>query len=168
MKKVLIVILLAFGFIAKAQVYNNEWIRYNQTYYKFKVGKDGLTRIPQSVLSASGLGTAPAEQFQLLRNGVQVPIYTSVPSGVLTSSDFIEFWGKMNDGTTDKQLYRSAGYQLNDKWSLLTDSASYFLTVNPNTANNLRLQNTLNNVAANTLPAEPYFMYTVGNYFKQR
>ena len=58
-------------------------------------------------------------------------------------------------------------YQLNDHWSLQTDTASYFLTVNPSTPNK-RLVGTVNNIAGNTLSPEPYFMYTLGNYLKGR
>ena len=168
MKKVLLGLLLATGFIAKAQVYNNEWIDYSKTYYKFKIGKNGLCRIPQPVLSSAGLGNTLAETLQLWRNGQQIPIYTSVPTGVFSSSDYIEFWGQMNDGKPDKELYRDPSWQLNDHWSLETDTATYFLTVNANSAGNLRLQTTANNVAGTSLPVEPYFMYTTGNYFKNK
>lgn len=152
--------------MAKAQVYNNEWIDYQKTYYKFKVGKTGVYRIPQAVLATAGLGATPAEQFQLWRNGVQVPVYTSLATGVLSGADYIEFWGEQNDGRPDKELYRDPAYQLNNKWSLETDTAAYFLTVNPVVAENFRLRNAANNVAGNTLPAEPYFMYTAGSYFR--
>ncbi|MDQ3683275.1 MAG: hypothetical protein M3352_09415, partial [Bacteroidota bacterium] len=167
MKKVLFCLSLLTGFILQAQVYNNEWIKdFNKTYYKFKVGKTGLYRIQQPTLAAAGLGTTPAQYFQLFRNGKQIPIYTSVASGTLSGSDYIEFWGEMNDGKPDKELYRLPNYQLNDKWSLETDTAAYFLTIN--TGANLRLQTTANNVATNTLPAEPYFMYKVGRYFRDK
>lgn len=168
MKKLLFGLLLTYGFVSKAQVYNNEWIDYSKTYYKFKLGKNGVYRISQSVLASAGLGSAPAEQFQLWRNGVQVPVYTSVASGSFSGSDYIEFWGVMNDGKPDRQLYRNPAWQLNDKWSLETDTASYFLTLDPVISNNLRLETSPNNVAGNTLPAEPYFMYTAGRYFKDR
>src|SRR4051812_48986622 len=107
MKKILLSLLLLWGFIASAQtVYDNEWIDYSKTYYKFKNFRRGLARIPQSVLSSSGLGSTPAEFFQLWRNGVQVPIYTSVSSGQFGSSDYIEFWSDYNDGKSDRELYR--------------------------------------------------------------
>jgi hypothetical protein len=41
----------------------------------------------------------------------------------------------------------------------------FFLTVNP-AGNNSRLINTSNNVAGNTIPAEPYFMHKFLNSFK--
>lgn len=168
MKKLLLGLLLISGFIAKAQVYNNEWIDYSKTYYKFKVGKTGLYQISQPVLSSTGLGATPAEYFQLWRNGKQIPIYTSVATGSLSAFDYIEFWGEMNDGKPDRELYRDPNWQLNDKWSLETDTASYFLTVNTSIASNLRLQTTPNNVSGTTLPVDPYFMYTAGMYFRDR
>ncbi|MBB1282932.1 hypothetical protein HRH25_01005 [Flavisolibacter sp. BT320] len=113
------------------------------------------------------MGSASAEQFQLWRNGVQVPLYTSRQTGELSGTDYIEFWGQMNDGKPDRELYRDPAFQYNDKWSLLTDSATYFLTVNP-AGGNLRLQPTANNVSGNTLPAEPYFMYTTGKWYRSQ
>jgi hypothetical protein len=168
MKKLVLGLLFLTGFIAKAQVYNNEWIDYSKTYYKFKVGKTGLYRIPQSVLSSAGLGSTPAEYFQLWRNGKQVPVYTSVATGILSSSDYIEFWGEMNDGRPDRELYRDPNWQLNDKWSLETDTAAYFLTVNTNVSGNLRLKTTANNISGTSLSVDQYFMYTTGKYFKDK
>ena len=97
MKRILLTILIATGgLLASAQTFpfNNEWIDYNKTYYKFNVGKTGLYRISQTTLATIGIGNVPAEQFQLWRNGRQVALYTSVPSGPLAASDFIEFWGE--------------------------------------------------------------------------
>lgn len=167
MKKVLFCLLLFVAFVSQAQVYNNEWINFDNTYYKFKVGATGLYRIPQSTLNAAGLGAVPAEQFQLWRNGNEVPLYTSVASGPLSGADYIEFWGMINDGLPDKALYRQETNQLNDKWSLESDTAVYFLTVK-SSGSNFRFANTVNDVAGNSLSPEPYFMYTAGNYFKNQ
>ena len=65
----------------------------------------------------------------------------------------------MNDGKKDTKLYRDPDYQLSDHYSLQTDTAAYFLTVNPS-GTNLRFINSPNNVSGNTLPQEPYFMNT--------
>jgi len=168
MKRILLILLIAIsGLFTTAQTfpYNNEWIDYSKTYYKFYVGKTGLYRISQTSLSSVGIGNIPAEQFQLWRNGRQVPLYTSVPSGILSSSDFIEFWGEKNDGLPDSTLYRDTSFILNKKYSFQTDTAAFFLTVNP-AGGNLRLQNTVNNVAGNVLAPEPYFMFTEGKYYK--
>ncbi|HEV7332981.1 MAG TPA: C25 family cysteine peptidase [Flavisolibacter sp.] len=168
MRKIFFGLLVLVAFTAGAQQrFNNEWIDYAKTYYKFKVGSSGVYRIPATTLSAVGLGNASVEQFQLWRNGVQVPLYTSRQTGILGGADYIEFWGQMNDGKADREMYRDPAFHYNDKWSLLTDSATYFLTVNL-TGGNLRLQPTANNVSGNTLPAEPYFMYTTGKWYRNQ
>src|SRR5665647_723057 len=135
MKKNLIPLFLLCVTITHAQL-NNSWIDYSKAYYKFKVGKTGVYRINQSTLSSVGLGNTPAEQFQLWRNGEQVRIFTSAASGPLTTADYIEFLGERNDGKPDKPLYRDTSYQLSHSFSLHTDTATYFLTVNQ--GNNLR------------------------------
>ena len=170
----------AFGYTATAQLYQNEWIDYNKTYYKFKVGsfgydteadwqplKKGVVRIPQSTLAAAGLGSVPAEQFQLWTNGEEVPIYVSKSSGILSSNDYIEFWGEMANGKPDKQLYADNTYQLDDYWNLYSDSSAYFLTVNP-AGNNKRFQTVANNVSGTNLQPEKNFMYTMGRHFYSR
>ena len=167
MRKYLLGLVLAFSTITVwSQTYNNEWINFGQTYYKFKVGSNGLYRINQPALAAIGLGSAPAEQFQLWRNGKEIAIYTSIPSGIFSSSDFIEFYGQMNDGLADKPLYKYDSLQMNDKVSLLTDTASYFLTVHNGI--NKRFINTINDVAGNSLPAETGFMYKLQKAFRAK
>ncbi|MBI2731363.1 MAG: hypothetical protein HYX40_11555 [Sphingobacteriales bacterium] len=168
MKKIILSALLTlFMIVSFAQSYNNEWIDYSKTYYKFKISTDGIYRINQPTLAAAGLGSANAQYFELWRNGQIVPIYTTVSSGPLPANGFIEFYGLKNDGKADKALYRKPEYQLNDKYSFETDTATYFLTVNPATVNShYTIDN--NDVSGNSRPAEPYFMYTVGNYFKDK
>ncbi|HUR67503.1 MAG TPA: C25 family cysteine peptidase [Chitinophagaceae bacterium] len=165
MKRILLALLLFSGLASSAQSYNNEWIDYSKTYYKIKVLNTGIYRIAQSVLATAGLGSIPAEHFQLWRNGQQIPIYTSVQTGTMGSSDYIEFWGEMNDGTTDKELYRIQDHQLNNKWSLESDTSIYFLTVNP--GSNFRLTPTTNALPSPLAP-EPFFIHTVGKYYRER
>ena len=166
MKRIsLLVYILCLGLFSRAQTYNNEWIDYNKTYYKFKVGSTGLYRISKASLTSIGLGATPAEHFQLWRNGKQIPLFTTEETGPISVSGYIEFWGEKNDGKPDLQLYKDPTYQLSDKFSFQTDTAAFFLTVNPASAN-LRLVNTVNNVAGNLLLPEPYFMHTESMYFR--
>ncbi|HEY6978328.1 MAG TPA: C25 family cysteine peptidase [Chitinophagaceae bacterium] len=167
MRKILLIWLLLFtALCVQSQAFNNEWIDYNKTYYKFKVGRTGLYRISQNTLPAE-LKNLPAEQFQLWRNGAEIPVYTSVPTGALPVNGYIEFWGERNDGKPDRALYKNPASQLSDALSLETDTAAYFLTVN-SAGTNLRIINAPNDVANNTLPPEPYFMYDYRyNYQRQ-
>ena len=87
MKRIFLFVGLLWVGFSQAQTFNNEWIDYGKTYYKFFVGSNGLYRIPQSVLAGLGIGNTPSEHFQLWRNGEQVPLYTSVASGPLGTSD---------------------------------------------------------------------------------
>ena len=126
MKKLFTLILLLYGFCSYAQLYNNEWIDFSKTYYKFKTDRTGLLRIPQATLAGIGLGATPSEQLKLWRNGQEVPLYSSIPSGILPSDGYIEFWAQANDGKADRPLYRDPAYQHTDKISLQSDTAVYF------------------------------------------
>jgi hypothetical protein len=99
--KALFSLLMVLCFAGVQAQYNNEWIDYSKSYYKIKVGQTGLYRIPFTALQENGLSANQATAFQLWRNGQEVPIYTSIASGVLGASDFIEFFGEMNDGKAD-------------------------------------------------------------------
>ncbi|MEO9022778.1 MAG: C25 family cysteine peptidase [Ginsengibacter sp.] len=167
MKKLIVILFIFITAAVNAQTYSNNWIDYSKTYYKFNVASNGLYHITQSTLNNLGLSGIPAEQFQLWRNGQEVTLYTSSPSGALPSGGFIEFWGQMNDGKPDTKLYRIQDFQLSDHYSLFTDTAAYFLTVNP-AGNNLRYTDNPNNVTGTSLTPEPYFMNVKGNYYKSQ
>jgi len=133
MATMLLVLLTSISF---AQNYNNEWIDFSKTYYKFKVAKNSIYRITPATLTTVGLANVDVRDFQLFRNGKEVAIYSSVPSGPLPANGYLEFWGEKNDGKADRDLYRNPAYQHTDKYSLETDTAVYFLT--RNTGANLR------------------------------
>src|SRR5436189_5062278 len=128
MRKYFLILVSCFiCYSAVAQQYYNEWIDYSKTYYKFKIATTGLYRINKNNLTAA-LQNIPAEQFQLWRNGKEIAIYTSIPSGVLPPDGYIEFWGEKNDGLPDRDLYKDPNNQLSTNLSLETDTAAYFLT----------------------------------------
>ena len=164
-KKLLLPVLLLLCGTLHAQ-FNNSWIDYSKTYYKFKIASDTLCRIPQSLLSASGLGAVNADNFQLWRNGQQVRIYTSVSGTPLDPAGYIEFWGQMNDGKPDNPLYRNPDFQLSDKYSLETDTSAYFLTYNA-TGGNLRYTNAVNPAPGTGTP-DPYFMRSIDYHYRMR
>ncbi len=162
MKKLLLPFLLLLSSFAMAQ-YSNSWIDYTKTYYKFRITTDGLCRIPQSAISAIGLAATNADNFQLWRNGEQVRLYTSVSGAQLGTSDYVEFWGKANDGKPDTKLYKKPDFQLADKYSLFSDTAMYFLTVNE--GGNLRFASATNGTPGTATP-DAYFMRDENIYYK--
>ena len=165
MKKFLFTALISLLVVTGFSQLNNSWIDYNKTYYKFKIGKDTFCRIYQPTLATAGLGSTPAQNFQLWRNGKQVRLFTSVDSGTMGSTDYLEFWGEMNDGKADKILYRDTAYQLDDKYSLFSDTATYYLTVNSSSSNLRYLQST-NPVVGTTLTPDAYFMRRIEKHYK--
>lgn len=161
--KILLPFLIFCAFSVKAQ-FNNSWIDYSKTYYKFKINTDNIARIPQSTIAAAGLVAVNADNFQLWRNGQQVRIFTSVIGTALGSNDFIEFYGEMNDGKADAPLYKEPQFQLADRYSLETDTSTYFLTQNT-TGGNLRYTNTIN-AAPGTATPDAYFMRSINLFYK--
>ena len=162
-KKILLPFLILCAFSVKAQ-FNNSWIDYSKTYFKFKINTDNITRIPQSTIAAAGLAVVNADNFQLWRNGQEVRIFTSVSGTVLGNTDFIEFYGEMNDGKADAPLYKEPQFQLADRYSLETDTSTYFLTQNT-TGGNLRYTNTIN-AAPGTATPDAYFMRSINLFYK--
>ncbi len=157
-------IVISFLFVAKAktnaQTYGNEWIDFSKTYFKFPVRDVRFFRIPFTTLNANGLGTTPAENFQLWRDGKEVPLFTSVTSGPLSTTGFIEFFGTRNTGFDDAELYASPDHFTNPERSFFSDTAWYYLTVNP-AGNNKRFIQANNPVTTTTLPADSFYMETI-------
>lgn len=134
-KLLLVVLLCCAGNMSFAQTYGNEWINYTQNYYKFKIHKDGLYRIPVAQLQALGLpNTVQGNQFQLFRDGVEVCLFVSA-SGSLSSADYIEFYGERANGLLDTALYKQPSHQLNPSINLISDTAYYFLTYTTSATN---------------------------------
>ncbi len=155
-KHVYLLLLLLASTSLIAQDYVNTWIDYDQTYYKFEVEDDGLTRIPFSTIEAAGL-PLDAAGFKLIRKGVEVPIYVST-NGSLGTTDYIEFVGEKNDGTFDTQLFMDPEHQLTDVNSLFTDKIAYYL-IWDDSEPHLRFLDAAN-VVSNPPPKETQFDLT--------
>ena len=160
---------LAFAFFslqaaAQSGPYGNEWVDYSKTYYKFKVGKAGVYRIQRAALDAAGLpSTVNGSNFMLFRDGQEIPVYVS--ANTMTGSDYIEFIGKGATGVLDKELYADTTWQPNNRISLYTDTAAYFLTYDNNT-NHLRFTEQANTIPGTPPAPEAYNWAITGNYYK--
>lgn len=141
-----------------AQPYRNEWIDYNKTYYKFPVRETRIYRISKAELDTAGLGNVPAEQFQLWRNGEEVPLFTTQATGRLANDGFIEFLGRMQDGKPDAELFDKPESQVLYDFSYFSDTAWHYLTVNP-AGNNKRITAAVNNAATTTLAPDQYYIH---------
>ena len=171
MKKIqTLLLLLLAALAAQAQMWNgqdtlygNEWIDFSKTYHKIRVAEDGVYRIGQPVLAASGLGSVPGSQFRLYRNGQQVPMYVST-EGALGSADYLDFFGEINRDEVDRYLFEDAERDnLNPRYSMFSDTAAYYLTWA--TSGPALRYPTLPNDLTNLPPKEPFAWGTVEQVF---
>ena len=111
-------------------LYGNEWINYDQTYFKIKVAEDGIYRLPYETLSNAGIpvGALQGSQYQLFYFGEEIPLYVT-SNGALSSGDYLEFYGQKNRSQLDRHLFQNPDEEmLNPEYSLFTDTSAYFLT----------------------------------------
>ncbi|MBN8695020.1 MAG: hypothetical protein J0L87_00705 [Bacteroidetes bacterium] len=138
-KRLLLLSVLFFVFIvAKAQPYGNEWINYSQKYFKIKVAQTGVYRVDSLALANAGidLATVDPRNFQLFHDGMEQYIYVKGESdGILNATDHIEFYGERNDGKGDTALYVNSAFVPNPYYSLINDTAVYYLTWNASLSN---------------------------------
>jgi len=98
--------------------YGNEWINYDQSYLQIKVAEDGMYRISASEISTAGL----SGDLVLHHNGEVVPLS-------VISDGSVVFYGEKNRGEMDRHLWPDPdANQLNDRYSMHTDTAAYYLT----------------------------------------
>ena len=139
-KRLLAVSLFLLLFISiKAQNFGNEWIDYSLKYYKIPVTQNGIYNISYATLQAAGVpvNTINPHNFQIFNKGAQQNIYVQgESSGIFNPTDFIEFYGEKNDGSLDSRLYVNNFFVPNPYYSLINDTAMYFLTWNNSINNN--------------------------------
>lgn len=131
-----------------SQQYGNEWVNYNQKYFRIPIAKTGLYRISRQALVNAGfnINNISPKNIQLFARGQEQYIYVhGEDDGVFNASDYIEFFGKANDGWNDTLLYENSNDLVNPYLSLINDTIYYFLTWN-NSINNRRvlLENDIN------------------------
>lgn len=122
-----------FVFIAINAIgqFGHEWIRFDQPYLKIPIGREGIYHISYDDLQLAGFPVSgDPKMLQLFHRGIEQAILVSGESdGDFNSADYLEFYGRANDGVLDSSLYRDPGNQPHRLYNLYTDTASYFLTV---------------------------------------
>lgn len=142
-----------------AQQHGNEWINYNQPYFKIKTGKDDIHRISYQALVNAGmdLSNVSPELLQLYHRGEQVAIRTiGMDDSSFDSGDYIEFWGRKNDGTQDAELFYRAQDQIHQFYNLFSDTTAFFLTVGETTGKRMAIED----IEPSGLPAIDYHKET--------
>jgi hypothetical protein len=139
MKRFLFLILASFfSIVVFSQSYNNEWINYNQRYYKIPIFKTGLYKITYQDLQQAGIpiNTIQPDNFQLFQRGNELPLYVEGSAdGVFNSQDFFIFYAEKNTCKEDSNLYYYGNFLSNPYHSIVNDTAAVFLTWNATNVN---------------------------------
>ena len=150
-----IVLLTSMAF---AQEFGNEWIQYDQKYFKIKIWTDGVYRVPTAALinAIPELAQTDPRNLQVFGRGVEQFIHVEgEQAGDWDSVAYVEFYGRKNDGWLDSALYDNPSTDhSNPYYSLFADTAVYFLTWNAS-LNNLRF-NTEAETDFAAAPPAPY------------
>jgi hypothetical protein len=131
MKKILFFLyLLSTCTFLSAQNFGNEWINYDQVYYKFSIGKEGMYRLNYQDLKNAGIPVdiINPNNIKLYAKGKEIAI--SIPGEAdnkFDNTDYIEFYGTYNNGDLDTDLYRNASEQPHTVHSLYQDSLPYWI-----------------------------------------
>jgi len=135
---VFLFITFVFAHTLKGQTYNNEWINYNQTYYKIPISKTGLYKLDYSKLNSAGIPLASIDpkNIQVFQKGVELPLFVEGESdGVFNVSDYLIFYAERNTCKDDSALYYYGNFLANPYYSIINDTSAVFLTWNISTTN---------------------------------
>ncbi len=147
---------MSVAHVLSGQDYGNEWINFDQQYFKIGVAEDGIYRISFSDLQNAGfpLNTTDPRRLQLFHRGEEVAIHVEGEGdAVFNTTDFIEFYGLRNDGTLDADLYEPPASQPHPFYNIFSDTSAYFLTFRLTPGNGKRMENFSENNTG-SLPAQ--------------
>ena len=156
-----IILLIAVIFISSVShaQYGNEWINPGQTYYKTKVGSNGIYKLTYTTLLDAGLPITSInpKNIQLFRNGEEQHIFLAgEDDNSFDTSDYIEFYGQYNDGRNEKDMYLKPEDQPHQYVSLYSDTSNYYLTWSSTTGKRIE-EYTNTNFTGKT--ADPWIWY---------
>ncbi len=125
---------------AKSQ-FSDSWVNYSQEYYKIKITSAGIYRLTKQDLINGGIpvGSINPKNIQIFHNGKEIPVYIKGENDfIFNDDDYIEFYAFADNGIIDSALFNEAWQQANPYYSLINDTAIYFLTWNNSPAPKLR------------------------------
>lgn len=131
-------ILVLFYFISTCFGFAQaNWIDFEKAYYKIPTSHDGIHRISFTTLSASGIdpNTFDPRNVRVYHRGKEIAVSISgEQDGRFDFGDFIEFFGKRNDGSLDAKLYSDPSFVGNALYNTHNDSTAFFMTITPGIA----------------------------------
>ncbi|MGE0587972.1 MAG: C25 family cysteine peptidase [Cyclobacteriaceae bacterium] len=149
--------MISCTYLAHGQ-YANSWIDFNKEYYKVTLASDGAFRLTYSDLQNAGfpVGSVDPRRIQLYHRGIeQAIIVQGQADAQFNPSDYIEFYGRKNDGVTDTRLYSAPNLQPHTYYNLYSDTSAYFLTWSQALVQGKRMTN-FSEVNVSAIPKDDY------------
>ncbi len=156
------IVLASFGQTSPTFI---DWVKLNQTYLQIKVAKDGIYRIQVPLITQhfGNVSNLNAAGFQIFRRGKEQAIYVnSGNDNFLDGNDYIDFFGQMNDGSTEVEMYQKPMGARNEYRSVYDDTAHYFLTYSQALDGKRVVNNGLNNNSS--VPFESFHWRRASNF----
>jgi hypothetical protein len=137
-----IVIIIAALLITKSlysQKVGNEWINYDQQYFKIQVNSDGIFRVTYTQLLQAGVpvNLIDPRWIQIFHKGEEQYIYIQGEgtTGIFDPTGYIEFYGQRNRAELDLEFFDDPNNCVNLDYSIHNDTAAYFITWNNSISN---------------------------------
>ncbi|MEQ9286526.1 MAG: C25 family cysteine peptidase [Cyclobacteriaceae bacterium] len=175
-KACMLIAMLAMSGMQKTtarQNFGNEWISYNQEYFKMGIVNDGIYRLNFTQLENVGfpVNTIDPRRIQVFHKGIEQAIHIEgQQDGNFDTGDYIEFYARHNDGTSDTELYVSPDAQPHTHYNLFSDSSAYFLTYKLSAENGKRMTSYFENNVGGIPDEESYghelLQVFASNYFE--
>lgn len=135
MKKIYFLFISMYMFFqAPLMAQFHDWIDFSLDYYKVSTAQDGVYRLNYTALSASGINVNDIDprDIRMYHRGEEIAIHVEGhDDGTFDPQDYIEFIGKRNDGTLDRELYVEPDSLPNPYYNTHSDSTAFFLTITP-------------------------------------
>ncbi len=144
---IVISILTSVNLFAR-QNFANQWINFDQEYFKISISENGIYRLTYNQLENSGFPVSSIDprRIQLFYKGTELAIQLEgQQDGSFDPMDYIEFYAVKNDGSSDTELYVTPEAQPHTFYNLFSDVSAYFLTYKLSTDNGKRISSFFEN-----------------------
>jgi hypothetical protein len=136
---IILIATLLFSPVVYPQTAGNEWINYDQQYFKIQVNSDGIFKVTYTQLLQAGVpvNLIDPRWIQIFHKGEEQYIFIQGEgtTGIFDPNGYIEFYGKRNRSELDLDFFDDPNNCVNPDYSMYSDTAAYFLTWNNSIAN---------------------------------
>ncbi len=116
----------------KAQTYTNNWVTPGTNYAKISVSQTGIYELTGQELAVAlpGVIGAASNSLSLIYLGKPVAIEVVAAGATFQATDKIRFYGRINNGELESELYRPTSDQPHKLSSLYSSKSHYYLSIN--------------------------------------